>query len=56
MPRHHLKEVVILSGAVVHASGDARFEERADSEIVNPTDAVIRTEATALLTLPGSGK
>ncbi|WP_333773501.1 zinc-dependent alcohol dehydrogenase family protein [Streptomyces sp. IBSBF 3136] len=37
-----------MRGAVLHAPGDVRFEERADPEIINPTDAVIRTAATCV--------
>ncbi|WP_026257288.1 zinc-dependent alcohol dehydrogenase family protein [Actinopolymorpha alba] len=37
-----------MRGAVIHAPGDVRFEERADPKIVNATDAVIRTVATCV--------
>ncbi|AEM83131.1 DUF2255 family protein [Streptomyces violaceusniger] len=37
-----------MRGAVLHAPGDVRFEERDDPEIIKPTDAVIRTVATCV--------
>ncbi|MFF5521821.1 zinc-dependent alcohol dehydrogenase family protein [Streptomyces coeruleorubidus] len=37
-----------MRGAVLHAPGDVRFEERTDPTIINPTDAVIRTVATCV--------
>jgi threonine dehydrogenase-like Zn-dependent dehydrogenase len=37
-----------MRGAVLHAPGDVRFEERANPEIIEPTDAVIRTVATCV--------
>ncbi|MFI5674903.1 zinc-dependent alcohol dehydrogenase family protein [Streptomyces cellulosae] len=37
-----------MRGAVIHAPGDVRFEERDDPEIIHPTDAVIRTVATCV--------
>ncbi|MFC9454189.1 zinc-dependent alcohol dehydrogenase family protein [Streptomyces sp. NPDC056983] len=37
-----------MRGAVLHAPGDVRFEERNDPKIINPTDAVIRTVATCV--------
>ncbi|MFH8569948.1 zinc-dependent alcohol dehydrogenase family protein [Streptomyces sp. NPDC017993] len=37
-----------MRGAVIHAPGDVRFEERDDPKIINPTDAVIRTVATCV--------
>ena len=37
-----------MRGAVIHAPGDVRFEERADPVIVEPTDAVIRTAAACV--------
>lgn len=37
-----------MRGAVIHAPGDVRFEERADPVIVEPTDAVIRTVAACV--------
>lgn len=37
-----------MRGAVIHAPGDVRVEERADPEISAPTDAVIRTVASCV--------
>ncbi|MFT4217079.1 MAG: zinc-dependent alcohol dehydrogenase family protein [Micropruina sp.] len=37
-----------MYGAVIHAPGDVRFEERADPVIVEPTDAVVRTVAACV--------
>ncbi|GAA4632607.1 zinc-dependent alcohol dehydrogenase family protein [Actinoallomurus vinaceus] len=37
-----------MRGAVIHAPGDVRFEERDDPTIINPTDAIIRTVATCV--------
>ncbi|MFE9884440.1 zinc-dependent alcohol dehydrogenase family protein [Streptomyces scopuliridis] len=37
-----------MRGAVIHAPGDVRFEERPHPKIINPTDAVIRTAATCV--------
>jgi threonine dehydrogenase-like Zn-dependent dehydrogenase len=37
-----------MRGAVIHAPGDVRFEERDDPKIINPTDAVIRMAATCV--------
>ncbi|GAA4054818.1 zinc-dependent alcohol dehydrogenase family protein [Actinomadura miaoliensis] len=37
-----------MRGAVIHAPGDVRFEERDDPKIIEPTDAVIRTVATCV--------
>ncbi|MGX1673559.1 zinc-dependent alcohol dehydrogenase family protein [Streptomyces sp. NPDC055400] len=37
-----------MRGAILHAPGDVRFEERDDPKIINPTDAVIRTVATCV--------
>ncbi len=37
-----------MYGAVIHAAGDVRFEERADPEILEPTDAVVRTVAACV--------
>ena len=34
-----------MRGAIIHAAGDVRYEERPDPVIVEPTDAVIRTVA-----------
>jgi threonine dehydrogenase-like Zn-dependent dehydrogenase len=40
--------VAAVRGAVIHAPGDVRVEERADPEITAPTDAVIRTVASCV--------
>ncbi|MEU6408350.1 zinc-dependent alcohol dehydrogenase family protein [Microbispora sp. NPDC046933] len=37
-----------MRGAVLHAPGDVRFEERDDPKIIEATDAVIRTAATCV--------
>jgi threonine dehydrogenase-like Zn-dependent dehydrogenase len=37
-----------MRGAVIHAPGDVRFEERGTPRILHPTDAVIRTVATCV--------
>src|SRR6266446_4800705 len=37
-----------MKGAVLHAPGDVRFEERDDPTIVKPTDAIIRMSATCV--------
>ncbi|MCP2266968.1 zinc-dependent alcohol dehydrogenase family protein [Promicromonospora thailandica] len=37
-----------MRGAIIHGPGDVRFEERADPEVVEPTDAVVRTVATCV--------
>lgn len=37
-----------MYGAVIHAPGDVRFEERADATILEPTDAVVRTVAACV--------
>ena len=37
-----------MRGAVLHAPGDVRVEDRADPAIVEPTDAVIRLSATCV--------
>ncbi len=37
-----------MRGVVMHAPGDVRVEERDDSQIVKPTDAVIRVEAACV--------
>ncbi|HEY0688797.1 MAG TPA: zinc-dependent alcohol dehydrogenase family protein [Kribbella sp.] len=37
-----------MRGAVIHAPGDVRFEERADPTIQAPTDAVIRVTAACV--------
>jgi threonine dehydrogenase-like Zn-dependent dehydrogenase len=37
-----------VRGAVIHAPGDVRCEERPDPAVVEPTDAVVRTVATCV--------
>ena len=37
-----------MRGAVIHAPGDVRFEQRDDPAIVHPTDAIIRMSATCV--------
>jgi threonine dehydrogenase-like Zn-dependent dehydrogenase len=37
-----------VRGAVLHAPGDVRCEERPDPKIVEPTDAVVRAVATCV--------
>jgi threonine dehydrogenase-like Zn-dependent dehydrogenase len=37
-----------MRGAIIHAPGDVRFEEREDPTIINPTDAIIRMSATCV--------
>lgn len=37
-----------MRGAVLHAPGDIRVEERADPKIIQPTDAIIRLSATCV--------
>ena len=37
-----------MRGAILHAPGDVRFEERADPVIVEPTDAIVRTVAACV--------
>ncbi len=37
-----------MYGAVIHAPGDVRYEERDDPTIVEPTDAVVRTVAACV--------
>jgi threonine dehydrogenase-like Zn-dependent dehydrogenase len=37
-----------MRGAVLHAPGDVRLEERDDPTIMNPTDAIIRLSATCV--------
>ena len=37
-----------MFGAVIHAPGDVRFEERPNPTIVEPTDAVVRTVAACV--------
>jgi threonine dehydrogenase-like Zn-dependent dehydrogenase len=37
-----------MRGAVLHAPGDVRVEDRPDPKIEQPTDAVIRLAATCV--------
>lgn len=37
-----------MHGAVLHAPGDLRYEERRDPAIIEPTDAIVRTVATCV--------
>ena len=37
-----------MRGAVIHAPGDVRFEDRPDPKIVAPTDAILRMTATCV--------
>jgi D-arabinose 1-dehydrogenase-like Zn-dependent alcohol dehydrogenase len=37
-----------MRGAVLHAPGDVRIEERDDPTIIEPTDAIIRLSATCI--------
>ena len=37
-----------MRGAVMYAPGDVRVEERADPQIIEPTDAIIRLSATCI--------
>ena len=37
-----------MYGAVIHAPGDVRYEERAEPTIIEPTDAVVRTVAACV--------
>jgi threonine dehydrogenase-like Zn-dependent dehydrogenase len=37
-----------MKAAVMHAPGDVRVEERADPQIVEPTDAIIRVSAACV--------
>ncbi|NUQ99817.1 MAG: zinc-dependent alcohol dehydrogenase family protein [Streptomyces sp.] len=37
-----------MRGAILHAPGDVRFEQRDDPQIIDATDAVIRTVATCV--------
>jgi threonine dehydrogenase-like Zn-dependent dehydrogenase len=37
-----------MRGAVLHASGDVRCEQRPDPVIIEPTDAIMRTVATCV--------
>ncbi len=37
-----------MRGAILHAPGDVRYEERPDPAIIEPTDAIVRTVATCV--------
>lgn len=37
-----------MNGAILYAPGDVRFEERPDPEILEPTDAIVRTVAACV--------
>ena len=37
-----------MRGAILHAPGDVRYEERPDTVIAEPTDAIVRTLATCV--------
>ncbi len=37
-----------MRGAILHAPGDVRYEERPDPMIIKPTDAIVRTVATCI--------
>jgi threonine dehydrogenase-like Zn-dependent dehydrogenase len=37
-----------MRGAILHAPRDVRYEERPDSMIIEPTDAIVRTVATCI--------
>src|SRR2546425_9799104 len=37
-----------MRGAILHAPGDVRYEERTDPMIIKPTDAIVRTVATCV--------
>lgn len=37
-----------MRGAIIHAAGDVRYEERPDPRIIEPTDAIVRTVATCI--------
>jgi threonine dehydrogenase-like Zn-dependent dehydrogenase len=37
-----------MRGAVLHAPGDVRVEDRDDPTIIEPTDAIIRLSATCI--------
>src|SRR5687768_2920147 len=47
-PPIHSRRSTVLRGAVLHAPGDVRVEERPDPGIEQPTDAVIRLAATCV--------
>jgi hypothetical protein len=37
-----------MRGAIIYGAGDVCFEARADPEIVEPTDAILRISATCV--------
>ena len=37
-----------MHGTILHAPGDVRYEERPDPQILDPTDAIVRTVATCV--------
>lgn len=37
-----------MRGALLHAPGDVRLEQREDATIIQPTDAIIRLSATCI--------
>jgi hypothetical protein len=39
-----------MRGAVIHAPGDVRVEQRDDPKVIKPTDVVIRLVADSCLT------
>jgi len=45
---HILKGRICMRGAILHAPGDVRYEERPDPMIIKPTDAIVRTVATCI--------
>src|SRR5439155_21948901 len=44
----NLKGAMPMRGAVLHAPGDVRLEQRDDPTIIEPTDAIIRLPATCI--------
>ena len=38
----------VMRGAIIHAAGDVRYDDRPDPVIIEPTDAVIRTVAACV--------
>ena len=47
-PGLRLQGATSMRGAVIHAPGDVRVEEREDPKILKPTDAIIRLAATCV--------
>ena len=57
-PQHHnppatavvttTERTAAMRGTILHAPGDIRLEERADPQILEPTDAIVRTVATCV--------